>query len=61
MKMVIYKNETFNEYCVTTWDNYNIPAQDARMIQRLPASEWTVQGIIDYYCQYCGCKPEDFE
>ena len=61
MKMAIYKNETFNEYCVLTRKNYNSYVQNARKIQRFPADEWTVQDIIDFYCQYCGNKPEDFE
>lgn len=61
MKMVIYKNDTRNEYCVTTRKNYNSYVQNAREIQRFPADEWTVQEIIDYCCQYCGCKPEYFE
>lgn len=60
MKMVIYKNETFSEYCVTTRGNYNSYAQNAREIQRFPANEWTVKDIMDYYCQYLGSKPEDF-
>lgn len=61
MKMVIDKNKVLNEYCVTTRKNYNSYVQNAREFQYFPADEWTVQDIIDYYCQYCGSKPEDLQ
>ena len=61
MKMVIYFNSFVNEYRVTTRKNYHSYVQDARIIQSYSASEWSPQEIIDYYCKYCRCEPDDFD
>lgn len=57
MKFVIYK--TLGGYCVTPEENYHATVQDARQIQRLDDFE-SAEEVIDYYCKYCKCRPEDF-
>lgn len=61
MKMVIYKNTTFNEICVTPRKNYYAYVQNARAVQRFPVSDWTEQEVINYMCKYSNCTVDDFE
>lgn len=58
MKMIIYK--IMGVYHCTTKENYNARIQNARLIQRLEDFE-NASEIIEYYCQYFGCKTEDFD
>lgn len=58
MKMVIFKSG--DGYAVTPKTNYYAYIQDAHKIQYF-GSDWTVEEIINYYCQYCRCVREDFE
>ena len=61
MKMVIYKNTTFNEICVTPRQNYYSYVQNANAVQRFPASDWTEDEVINYLCKYSRCTVNDFE
>lgn len=57
MKTVIYKVNGI--YYITTEANYNAAIQDARAIHKMQDFN-NPEEIIDYYCTYCGSKPEDF-
>lgn len=57
MKMVIYK--ALDTYCETTQANYNARISDARKVHVL-RDFTSAQEIIDYYCKWFNCKPDDF-
>lgn len=57
MKIVIYK--ALGIYYATREDNFYAQIRDANRVQKL-ADFNSAQEIIDYYCKYFGCKPEDF-
>ena len=57
MKTVIYKR--LGDYYTTNEENYNARIQNARAIHKMQGFK-SPQEIIEYYCTYCGSKPEDF-
>ena len=57
MKHVIYKN--LLGYCVTTEQNYYAKIRNERAVQKCYEFE-SVNEIIDYYCEYFKCNPNDF-
>lgn len=57
MKIVVYKNADI--YYATNEENYKARIQDARAIYKMDNFN-SAEEVVEYFCKYCGAKPEDF-
>ena len=57
-KLIIYKD--YSGLKVTPESNYNARIRNERKVTDCSAFS-NAEEVIEYYCKYFGCKPEDFE